>query len=206
MSRPLRKHPRSDTPPHTQETPRRHPADTPENSPENIPADTPGDTPETPISLSVYCMTGRFHKYTQNPATILIPVTSIHTFLSYSRHSHPPLPPLEPSRFTPKSAPISPQTHLKSTQNPQKSHKFYKTFGSFKQTFYLCATKPRPRWRNGRRARFRCACREACRFESCSGHPVKSQVINSQSLAIFTFIPCQRGVNQPPRNAATLSR
>ena len=27
-----------------------------------------------------------------------------------------------------------------------------------------------PRWRNGRRARFRCVCREACRFESCSGH------------------------------------
>ena len=30
-----------------------------------------------------------------------------------------------------------------------------------------------PRWRNGRRARFRCACREACRFESCSGHHKK---------------------------------
>ena len=30
------------------------------------------------------------------------------------------------------------------------------------------ATKPR--WRNGRRARFRCECREACRFESYSGH------------------------------------
>ena len=28
----------------------------------------------------------------------------------------------------------------------------------------------KPRWRNGRRARFRCVCREACRFESCSGH------------------------------------
>ena len=27
-----------------------------------------------------------------------------------------------------------------------------------------------PRWRNGRRARFRCECREACRFESYSGH------------------------------------
>ena len=24
----------------------------------------------------------------------------------------------------------------------------------------------------GRRARFRCVCREACRFESCSGHQV----------------------------------
>ena len=30
-----------------------------------------------------------------------------------------------------------------------------------------------PRWRNGRRARFRCVCREACRFESCSGHYVR---------------------------------
>ena len=27
-----------------------------------------------------------------------------------------------------------------------------------------------PRWRNGRRARFRCECWEACRFESYSGH------------------------------------
>ena len=33
-----------------------------------------------------------------------------------------------------------------------------------------CAKKAMPRWRNGRRARFRCVCREACRFESCSGH------------------------------------
>ena len=34
-----------------------------------------------------------------------------------------------------------------------------------------CAKKKTmPRWRNGRRARFRCVCREACRFESCSGH------------------------------------
>ena len=32
-----------------------------------------------------------------------------------------------------------------------------------------------PRWRNGRRARFRCACREACRFDSCSGHFGASQ-------------------------------
>ena len=30
--------------------------------------------------------------------------------------------------------------------------------------------RKKPRWRNGRRARFRCVCREACRFESCSGH------------------------------------
>ena len=28
----------------------------------------------------------------------------------------------------------------------------------------------KPRWRNGRRARFRCECWETCRFESCSGH------------------------------------
>ena len=27
-----------------------------------------------------------------------------------------------------------------------------------------------PKWRNGRRARFRCECWEACRFESCLGH------------------------------------
>ena len=34
-----------------------------------------------------------------------------------------------------------------------------------------CAKKKAmPRWRNGRRARFRCVCREACRFESCSGY------------------------------------
>ena len=30
--------------------------------------------------------------------------------------------------------------------------------------------RKKPRWRNGRRARFRCVCRETCRFESCSGH------------------------------------
>ena len=33
--------------------------------------------------------------------------------------------------------------------------------------------RKKPRWRNGRRARFRCVCREACRFESCSGHQGK---------------------------------
>ena len=38
------------------------------------------------------------------------------------------------------------------------------------------------------------------------GTPNESQVIYFQSLAIFSFTPCQRGVNQPPRNAATLSR
>ena len=31
-----------------------------------------------------------------------------------------------------------------------------------------------PRWRNGRRARFRCECWEACRFESYSGHLKRS--------------------------------
>ncbi len=30
----------------------------------------------------------------------------------------------------------------------------------------------------------------------CSGHPVKLQVIKTQSLAIFTLSPYQRGVNQ----------
>lgn len=57
-----------------------------------------------------------------------------------------------------------------------------------------------PRWRNGRRARFRCECCEACRFESCSGHHKKLQVVNSQLLAIFTFNACQRGVNRLRHN------
>lgn len=35
--------------------------------------------------------------------------------------------------------------------------------------------------------------------EFCSGHNSKLQVINPQSLAIFTFSPCQRRVNQPQR-------
>ena len=34
----------------------------------------------------------------------------------------------------------------------------------------------KPRWRNGRRARFRCECREACRFESYSGHLKRSSL------------------------------
>ena len=38
-----------------------------------------------------------------------------------------------------------------------------------------------PRWRNGRRARFRCVCREACRFESCSGHK-KFRFLNGENL------------------------
>ena len=32
------------------------------------------------------------------------------------------------------------------------------------------------------------------------GTPKKSQVVNSQLLAIFTFTPCQRGVNRRRRN------
>ena len=60
--------------------------------------------------------------------------------------------------------------------------------------------KHRPRWRNGRRARFRCECREACRFDSYSGHTNKSQAVNPQLLAIFAFTPCQRGVNRPRRH------
>ena len=41
-----------------------------------------------------------------------------------------------------------------------------------------------PRWRNGRRARFRCACREACRFDSCSGHKERLVTIVA-SLILF---------------------
>ena len=33
----------------------------------------------------------------------------------------------------------------------------------------------------GRRARFRCVCREACRFESCSGHK-KFRFLNGENL------------------------
>ena len=33
----------------------------------------------------------------------------------------------------------------------------------------------------GRRARFRCVCREACRFESCSGH--KQNIYNAGEVA-----------------------
>ena len=35
-----------------------------------------------------------------------------------------------------------------------------------------------PRWRNGRRARFRCECFTTCRFESCSGHEPQEKKIN----------------------------
>ncbi len=34
---------------------------------------------------------------------------------------------------------------------------------------------PKPRWRNGRRARFRCECFTTCRFESCSGHELRGK-------------------------------
>ena len=34
----------------------------------------------------------------------------------------------------------------------------------------LLSTETLPRWRNGRRARFRCECLTACRFESYPGH------------------------------------
>ena len=38
----------------------------------------------------------------------------------------------------------------------------------------MIATTQCPGGGIGRRARFRCVCREACRFESCSGHKAKS--------------------------------
>ena len=34
----------------------------------------------------------------------------------------------------------------------------------------LLCRETMPRWRNGRRARFRCECLTACRFESYPGH------------------------------------
>ena len=44
------------------------------------------------------------------------------------------------------------------------------------RSFYWCVKishlKTCPGGGIGRRARFRCVCREACRFESCSGHSV----------------------------------
>ena len=36
--------------------------------------------------------------------------------------------------------------------------------------FFTTFAASKPRWRNGRRARFRCECWETCRFESYSGH------------------------------------
>ena len=45
----------------------------------------------------------------------------------------------------------------------------------------------KPRWRNGRRARFRCECCEACRFESCSGHR-KSEITNWSLNSYLAFI------------------
>ena len=46
--------------------------------------------------------------------------------------------------------------------------------------------KTMPRWRNGRRARFRCVCREACRFDSCPGHqnPVR---VSSDGVLLFPY-------------------
>ena len=40
-----------------------------------------------------------------------------------------------------------------------------------------------PRWRNGRRARFRCECWETCKFESCSGHDKDKISIQSGGMA-----------------------
>ena len=46
------------------------------------------------------------------------------------------------------------------------------------QCHSVTSVRSRRRWRRspgggiGRRVRFRCVCREACRFESCSGHRV----------------------------------
>ena len=51
-------------------------------------------------------------------------------------------------------------------------------FRSIRQSVALIGRKAvMPRWRNGRRARFRCVCREACRFESCSGHAEIAQLV-----------------------------
>lgn len=40
----------------------------------------------------------------------------------------------------------------------------------------------------------------------CSGHPNKSQVVDSQLLAIFTLDLCQRGVNRGRRNPSIQSK
>ena len=52
--------------------------------------------------------------------------------------------------------------------------------------------KSKPRWRNGRRARFRCECCEACRFESCSGH-LNPLIIDRFSRG-FLFPKCTKSV------------
>ena len=39
-----------------------------------------------------------------------------------------------------------------------------------KKNILLLPNETMPRWRNGRRARFRCECLTACRFESYPGH------------------------------------
>ena len=61
----------------------------------------------------------------------------------------------------------------------KKTHKV-----AFSENFVTFAVA-KPRWRNGRRARFRCECREACRFESYSGHKKRSFL--SRKLLFFRF-------------------
>ena len=43
------------------------------------------------------------------------------------------------------------------------------------RSFFLHLMSVSPDGGIGRRVRFRCACREVCRFESCSGHKKKSR-------------------------------
>ena len=43
----------------------------------------------------------------------------------------------------------------------------------------------------GRRARFRCVCREACRFESCSGHPSFAEGKICGNSSVGRAQPCQ---------------
>ena len=57
-----------------------------------------------------------------------------------------------------------------------------------------------PRWRNGRRARFRCECLAACRFESYPGHKAFSFVgkaflfvdepTSTMPIYIIAFVLC----------------
>ncbi len=49
-------------------------------------------------------------------------------------------------------------------------NKFRTNVRKFEKKHYFCITETMPRWRNGRRARFRCECLTACRFESYPGH------------------------------------
>ena len=50
-----------------------------------------------------------------------------------------------------------------------------------------------PKWRNGRRARFRCVCRKTWRFESFLGHP--NRLLIDWLTAYFLFT----GVTQVPK-------